>query len=244
MIHDDQDFGYRPAPALGEPLTIMAAATAAVALAESMGIDVDKLLKDGVDAVLDWLGINSCSKKNKNKYRRKVNAATPAEMAGWVERRRVAGATGNCNKYALTLTIRRLKAMGELAAREAAGGKSGGNKSKGPPAAMVDRRRQILRIMAGTSTRSACQRAVDAERARDGSDAAVWAPEFERVVTGTCRRKPARGDGSKSGGSVRPRPRVRPSRPSTPAAAAGMGAFGKIAIAGAVLYGAREMGWV
>lgn len=102
-----------PDGAEGRPVGIVvtgtaAAAVAAYQLAESLGIDVDGLVKKGLNTVLSWIGIGTCSSKNKRKYRNIVNGASMEQLAKWLKNKRIHYATGNCNKYALAYAIKKV----------------------------------------------------------------------------------------------------------------------------------------
>ncbi len=120
-----------------------------------------------------------------------------------------------------------------------------------PPSreAIRARRVQIIRLMAASRSSAACKRVVAAERARDGSNKALWSAGFERVITGTCARKPGGKrtsakppTGRKTKGVRKPGRRRAPAPAPTPASAGGMSTLTKVALAAGVVYGARELG--
>ncbi len=71
---------------------------AAAAAAERLGIDPVAILREGVDALLGWLGIGQCSGTNKAKYRALVSGRTPEDLLRRLETGNFEG-TGNCRKY-------------------------------------------------------------------------------------------------------------------------------------------------
>lgn len=96
---------------VGEIVTITAAVAAATALADAMGIDLTKLVTDGLKSVGRWVGIGTCSKANKRKYQKMVANASLEELTAWLRKGKVGGSTGSCRKYANARAIRRVKQM-------------------------------------------------------------------------------------------------------------------------------------
>ncbi len=71
---------------------------AAAAAADRLGIDPVALLREGVDALLGWLGIGQCSGTNKKKYRALVSGRSAEDLLRRLENGNYEG-TGNCRKY-------------------------------------------------------------------------------------------------------------------------------------------------
>jgi len=76
-----------------DPVTVAAAVRA-------VGIDPLRLAREGVDAVLAFLGVGQCSASNKAKYRTLARAATDAQLLAKLRGQEpLDGSTGNCQKY-------------------------------------------------------------------------------------------------------------------------------------------------
>ena len=178
---------------LGEPMTVAALAAAAIAVADYLGVDIGELVSDGIDAVLNLLGINTCSSDNREKYRHVVATAPLDVLMGWLRAKKVRwverkiNATGNCNKYALGLAARR--AMRESKRNEQqGGGRPAANDATGP-AAIEARRAQRRQEFASRSfaDNSACRAALRAAEAEDKA-AGLWAVWRERLQGGRTFR--------------------------------------------------------
>jgi len=76
-----------------DPVTVAAAVRA-------VGIDPLRLAREGVDAVLAFLGVGQCSQGNKAKYRTLARAATDEQLLRKLRGQEpLDGSTGNCRKY-------------------------------------------------------------------------------------------------------------------------------------------------
>lgn len=168
---------------VGELITGTALVAAATIAADYLGIDIGQLIEDGVDWVLDFLGVTSCSDDNKAKYRRVVSEATHAELVEWLQNRKVrstrlnVNATGNCNKFALAEAARRAAREGQqLQARQSADIET----------TRAERRRQF--DAAAHTDSAACEAWIRRAMGEDtqAGKGAVWSPQFRSELLRRC----------------------------------------------------------
>jgi len=175
-----------------------------------IGVDPVALVRSGVDAVLDALGVNACSSTNKQRYRALIQqtlkqAGAEGIVMGWLRAGRVASATGNCNKYALGYLARLCLQAGE-AARQTAQQATMPTRDTAP-----ERQAQHRRFLTGEQWRYLTQNErriiVNGWKSRDAADGlhAVWSAAFvaevERAVYQSTLPSPNDGGAGGGGGS-------------------------------------------
>jgi hypothetical protein len=121
-----------------------------------VGIDPGELLTSAWEGLLNALGLNDCSGANKARYRLLIDTrvrdmeaggararTAEGEVRGWIDRGRIGGATGNCNRYAFSYLARRMAELHEAQQEQAAETGDGGASVWAQMLARVRRQRAV-----------------------------------------------------------------------------------------------------